>query len=438
MNLSHRINHASMTKKRVVIIGAGFGGLAVAYKLKHADAEVVVIDRTNYHLFQPLLYQVATAALSPADIASATRSLLNDQSNTTVIMDVVTGIDSATRQVRLENGASIAYDMLVLAIGASYSYFGRDDWAKYSLVLKTLEDATAIRGRLLSAFEMAEGETNAEEIRRLLTFVVVGGGPTGVELAGNIAELARTTLARDFRRIDPSSARVVLVEAEKRLLLAFPEDLGRYVENALRSLNVDVRCGERVTALDEVGLSAGSDRIDAANVFWAAGTRARPAADWLGADAAHNGAIYVGPDCSVPGHDGVFAIGDCASQLGTDGKPLPGLGAVAKQQGEYLGALIAGKLKGQTNPKPFRYKDLGTMAIVGRYRAVAKLPFTSFTGPLAWVMWSLVHLILLMDFRSRAAVYWSWCWSWLTYGRGARLIINLQHFKPPPDDRADV
>jgi NADH dehydrogenase len=428
-----------MVKKKVVIVGAGFGGLAVARELRHADADVVVIDRTNHHLFQPLLYQVATAALSPADIASATRALLNTQNNTEVILDAVTGIRPADRTVLLAGGASLSYDILVLATGASYSYFGHDEWSKYSMVLKTLEDATAIRGQLLSAFEWAEGATDPEEIKRLLTFVVVGGGPTGVELAGNIAELARTTLARDFRRIDPASAHVILVEAETRLLTAFPEHLGSYVEAALRSLQVDVRLGERVTALDEDGLTAGDERILAASVFWAAGTRSRPAAEWLGVDAARNGAINVAPDCSVPGFDGVFAIGDCASQLAANGKPLPGLGAVAKQQGQYLGKLIAKRLRGDPSVGPFRYRDLGTMAIVGRYRAVAKLPIGSFTGPLAWVMWSLVHLILLMDFRSRAAVYWSWFWSWLTYGRGARLITNVRgvaHHTPPKfDDR---
>ena len=412
-----------MKRTSIVVVGAGFGGLSVVRGLREVCADVTLVDSVNHHLFQPLLYQVATAALSPADIAGAIRSLVSAQDNVTVIMDEVVGVDTVTRQVLLTGGATLAYDFLVLATGSAYSYFGNAQWADKSMVLKTLDDATRIRSRLLSSFEWAESSTDAEEIERLLTFVVVGGGPTGVELAGNIAELARTTLSDDFRRIDPRAATVVLIEAEPRLLADFPDTLARYVENALRSLEVDVRCGLRVTSIDERGLTASDVRIDSENIFWAAGTKARPAAEWIGAKASRNGAIEVHDDCSIPGHEDIYAIGDCACQVGVDGKPLPGLAAVAKQQGKFLAKLLAARVKGVRPAARFIYKDFGTMAIVGRYRAVARLPIGSVSGPIAWLLWSLVHLILLMDFRSRLAVYFNWCWSWLTYGRGARLIM---------------
>ncbi len=416
------------------MIGAGFGGLAVARALRGTDAEVTLVDRVNHHLFQPLLYQVATAALSPADIATATRALFPRQQNLTVLMGEVTGIDTARKRVQIVASPDCPYDVLVLATGAAYSYFGHEKWSDGSLVLKTLEDATVIRARLLGAFEWAESRTDPAEIRRLLTFVVVGGGPTGVELAGNIAELARSTLARDFRHINPASARIVLFESGPRLLAAFPERLGRYAARALASLGVEVRVGIPVTAIDPQGLSAGSERIDCGTIIWAAGTAARPAARWLGVSTARDGCIRIDARCAVEGMSDVFAIGDVTVQQDQHGRRLPALAAVAKQQGRYLGRLLRARVNGRTDPPaPFRYRDFGTLAVIGRRRAVAKLPFASFTGTIAWLLWSLVHLMLLTDFRSRLAVYANWTWSWLTYGRGARLVAALPAslFKPP-------
>jgi NADH dehydrogenase len=412
-------------RARVVVIGAGFGGIAVVRALRHADAELVLIDRTNHHLFQPLLYQVATAALSPADIATATRALLHDQPNLTILMGEVVGVDSARQQVQLIATEPCRYDYLVIATGAAYSFFGHPEWAQHALVLKTLEDATLLRARLLGSFEWAESRTDALDIRRLLTFVIVGGGPTGVELAGNVAELARATLVRDFKRIHPASARIVLFESGPRLLASMPSGLGEYAARALASLGVELRLGTRVTQIDEQGLMAGEERIETATIVWAAGTEAQPAARWLGARTAHNGCILVGADCRVAGFDNVYAIGDAAMLPGSNGRALPALAAVAKQQGRYLGELLRARLAGKPAPPAFRYRDLGTLAVIGRYRAVAQLPLLNLRGTLAWLLWSLVHLVLLMNFRSRLAVYWNWCWSWLNDGRGARLITEL-------------
>ena len=425
MRSSTSTNLTMNRRQRIVVIGSGFGGIALVRALRRADAEIILIDRTNHHLFQPLLYQVATAALSPADIATTTRALLRTQSNLTVLMGTVTGVDTSAKQVHLLETEDCAYDDLILATGAAYNFFGNDTWAEHSWVLKSLEDATAIRGRILGSFEWAESRIDPEEVRRLLTFAVVGGGPTGVELAGNIAQLARDTLARDFRNIDPTAARVILIEAGASLLSAFPESLRVYAATSLRDLGVEVLTSTRVTAVDAQGLDAGGRRFDAANVFWAAGTRARPSAAWIGAEAAPNGSITVNPDFTVPGFHNIYAIGDVASYPAPDGHPLPGLAAVAKQEGAYLGKLLLAKLSGRDAVKPFRYKDLGTMAVIGRYRAVARFPKFTLTGIPAWLIWSAVHLLLLMNFRSRTAVYLNWMWSWLTNSRGARLITEL-------------
>jgi len=414
---------------RIVIVGAGFGGYAAARALRHAAADIVLIDRTNYHLFQPLLYQVATAALSPADIATATRSLLHRQANVRVVMGEVTGIDAGARRVKLAGIEDCPFDYLVIATGAASNFFGHDDWARHAWVIKTLEDATAIRGRLLGAFEWAESRTDPDEVRRLLTFIVVGGGPTGVELAGNIAELARSTLARDFRGIDPASARIILIEAGPALLASFPPKLSAYAGTALDALGVEIRLGTRVTAIDDAGLTAGGERLSAANVFWAAGAAAQPAARWLAVDAGHGGKVKVSADCRVPGFDRIFAIGDVAGQAGADGRPLPGLAAVAKQQGAYVGNWIARQLRGAPPPPPFRYRDLGTLAVIGRSRAVAVFGGLHLTGTIAWLLWSLVHLLLLTDFRSRFAVYLNWVWAWMTHGRSARLITDVPQLR---------
>lgn len=424
-------------RPKVVIVGAGFGGMATARSLRQADADVTLIDRTNHHLFQPLLYQVATAALSPADIATASRVLLRGQANARVLMAEVTGVDADRRHVLLAGGETLAYDHLVLATGAGYSFFGHEDWAAHAKVLKSLEDALSIREELLLAFERAEQCRDPGEVRRLLTFVVVGGGPTGVELAGTIAELARTTLARDFRHIDPKSARILLCEAGPHVLGAFPGDLSGYATRALESLGVETCLGQAVSCVDAQGIVLGDQRIDAATILWCAGTKARPAAEWIGAEAARNGAVKVLADCSLPGRPEVFAIGDVSSFDAGGGRPLPGLAPVAKQQGKYVGGLLAARIAGKPFPPPFRYRDWGTMAIIGRSRAIADFGSFQLTGFVAWLAWSLVHLMLLIDFRSRLMVYVNWSWAWFTYGRGARLL-NGRAARAANDTRPDT
>ena len=415
---------AAATRKRIVIVGAGFAGLAAAKALRRSDADITLVDRTNHHLFQPLLYQVATAALSPADIATATRVLLRHQANATVLMAEVVGVDPAARVVRLATGPALPYDQLILANGAAYSFFGRDDWAAHTQVLKSLDNALAIRERLLGAFEQAEECGDPEMIRRLMTFVVVGAGPTGVEMAGTIAELARSTLSRDFKHIDTRSARILLCEAGSRVLSAFPPHLSEYAARALATLGVEVALNQTVREIDAYGMQLGDTRIDAATILWCAGTKARPAAQWIGAEAARNGAVKVLADCSVPGHPEIFAVGDVASFDPGDGRPLPGLAPVAKQQGVYVGRLLAARLAGRAEPGPFRYRDLGTMAIIGRSHAIADFGLFRLTGFPAWLGWSLVHLMLLVDIRSRIMVYINWSWAFFTYGRGARLLTG--------------
>jgi NADH:ubiquinone reductase (H+-translocating) len=411
-------------RPRVVIVGAGFGGFNAARGLAGRGVEILLIDRTNHHVFQPLLYQVATAALAPSDIASPVRAMLRRDRDTTVIMGEVSDVDTVRHVVIVEAIGEFEYDYLILATGAAYSWFGHDDWAAHATVLKSLSDADTIRQRLLSAFEQAESNADADRIAQLLTFVVVGGGPTGVELAGSIAELARFTLARDFRHIRPQSARVIICEAGPRLLAGFPVRLSDYTARALESLGVEVRLDAAVEQIDASGVSADGKRIESANVFWCAGTQARPAASWIGADAARNGGVKVRPDCSVAGYDEIFVVGDVASLAGRDGRPLPGLAAVAAQQGKYVAKVIAARVAGRPSPGPFRYRDLGTLAMIGRSRAVADLGRVQLRGFPAWLFWSLVHLLLLAGFRNRVVVYVNWSWAWFTYGRGARLITG--------------
>ncbi|WP_404479025.1 NAD(P)/FAD-dependent oxidoreductase [Novosphingobium sp. BL-52-GroH] len=417
-------DNAAGTRPTIVIVGAGFGGMAAARALRGVEADVTLVDRTNHHLFQPLLYQVATAALSPADIATASRVLLRGQDNATVLMAQVEAVDADRRRVRLSDGRELPYDYLVLATGAGYSFFGHDDWARHARVLKSIDDALDIRAMLLSAFEQAEQCDDAAVARRLLTFVVVGAGPTGVELAGTIAELTRTTLVRDFRHIDPRSARIILCEGGPRVLAAFPEKLSTYAGEALTSLGVEVKLGMPVDSIDAKGITVGGERIDAETVLWCAGTQARPAARWLGAEAARNGAVRVNGDCSVPGRPEIFVIGDTASFDHGQERALPGLAPVAKQQGGYVGRLLKARIGRRPDLPPFRYRDLGTMAVIGRSRAVAHLGRLQLTGFVAWLAWSLVHLMLLVDFRSRLMVYANWSWAWFTYGRGARLLTG--------------
>jgi NADH dehydrogenase len=411
-------------RPRVVIVGAGFGGLYAAKRLVHAAADVTLIDRQNHHLFQPLLYQVATAALAPSDIATPIRSVFTGNKTIRVVMGEVTGVDTAARRVQVRDTGDFPYDILVLATGAATSWFGHADWAAASSGLKSLDDAEAMRLRLLGAFEWAESRSDPAEIARLLTFVVVGGGPTGVELAGSIAELARATLARDYRHIDPSSARVVLCDAGDRLLAAFPKSLSDYAAARLRRLGVELRLSSPVDHVDPNGITAAGQRIEAATVLWAAGVAAPPAAAWLGVKPGPHGAVPVEADLSVSGHPAIFAIGDVMSR-DQDGQPLPGLATVAKQQGRYVGDLIARHVAGKAAPAPFRYRDLGALAIIGRSAAVADFGWLRLKGLPAWLTWGGVHLLLLMGARNRAVVYVTWIWSWLTWGRGARLITGL-------------
>jgi NADH:ubiquinone reductase (H+-translocating) len=412
---------------RIVIIGAGFGGLYAARRLAGTTADVTLIDRENHHLFQPLLYQVATAALSSSDIATPIRSVFARFPNIRVVMGEATGIDAVARTVAVRDTGDFPYDILVLATGASTSWFGHDEWAKASIGLKSLEDAETIRRRVLGAFEWAESRRDPVEVDRLMTFVVVGGGPTGVELAGSIAELARSTLARDFRHIKAAEARVILCDAGPRLLASFPEPLSRYAASRLQRLGVELRLNAAVEQVTDDGITAAGERIDSATVLWAAGVAAQPAAAWIGIKPGPHGTLPVAADLSVPGYPEIFAIGDVMTRPGPDGKPLPGLATVAKQQGRYVGALIAGRIRGRQPSSPFRYRDWGSLAIIGRSAAVAEFGRIRLKGTSAWLTWGAVHLTLLMGMRNRAVVYVTWIWSWLTWGRGARLIIGSRY-----------
>jgi NADH dehydrogenase len=427
-------------RPKIVIVGGGFGGMAAIHALQGVAVDITLVDRTNHFLFQPLLYQVAAAALSPADIATASRSMLRSFPNVTVWMANVTGIETGPRVVQLADNPDLPYDYLILATGARYSFFGHDEWAPYVHVLKSLQDALAIRERILGAFEKAEACGDPALVARLLTFVVVGAGPTGVELAGTIAELARSTLARDFKHIEPQSARIILCETGNRVLANFPQRLSAYAAKALQSLRVELRLGEPVTEIDRDGLRIGETAIATDCILWCAGTAANPAAAWLTAERAKNGAIKVASDCSIPGHPEIFALGDVASFRTESGRALPGLAPVAKQQGAYVGKLLKRRMAGEHNSGPFKFRDYGTMAVIGRSRAVADFGRFTLTGFPAWLAWSTLHLMLLIDFRSRILVFVNWSWAWFTYGRGARLLIgqaplkNLTEF--PDEDKA--
>jgi len=422
-------------RPRVVVVGAGFGGLNVVEALAPAAVDITLLDRTNHNLFQPLLYQVATAALAPSDIAVPIRSIFSRQRNVRVLMGEVEGVDTARRLVRVKETGEVPYDFLVLATGSVYSWFGHDDWRARSISLKTLDDAERLRLHVLGAFERAESCSDAGEIRALLTFVVVGGGPTGVELAGAIAELARSTLVRDYRHIDPASTRVVVCEAGPRLLASFPERLSAYADRKLKALGVEVRTGETVDDVRDDGIVAAGQSIAAANVFWCAGTEATPAARWTGVAAGRHGLIKVNADCSVAGHDDIFAIGDVAEMAGADGKPLPALAPVAKQQGRYLGRMIRARIEGRGPPRPFQYRDYGQLAVLGRSAAVADFGWLRLTGVFAWMIWSAVHLFLLLGARNKMVVYLNWVWAWITYGSGARLMTGIDRAQAERSDR---
>jgi NADH dehydrogenase len=415
---------ATSARPRVVVVGAGFGGLEAARRLARSAVNVTVIDRHNYHLFQPLLYQVATAALSPADIAEPIRVVLRHQQNATVLLDEVVGVDTAARRVETRFGAAQCYDYLVLATGSQYAYFGHSDWPLLAPGLKSIDDATLIRRRVLLAFEEAETVTDPAIRQRLLTFVLVGAGPTGVEMAGALAELTHASLSRDFRHINPNTAHILLVEGGPRVLSGFPEKLAAFARRSLERMGVEVLLDTPIEAIDRKGVLAGGERIEAANVIWCAGVEASPVARWLGVPAGKGSRIRVAPDLSVPGHPEIFVIGDAAFVTGPNGEPLPGLAPVAKQQGQYVGELIARHFRGESAPPPFRYRDEGTLATIGRHSAIADLGWVRLTGLAAWVLWGVVHIFFLIGFRNRMAVFLNWIWAWLTYGRGARLITG--------------
>src|SRR5215472_6417157 len=409
-------------RPRVVIIGAGFGGLSAAKSLAKAPFDVALIDRYNYHMFQPLLYQVATAALSPSDIAFPIRSLFRRKRNMSVMLANVSAIDAERNEVIAE-GKRIPFDYLIVATGAQQAYFGHDDWAQHAPGLKTIGDAVYVRNRILLAFEKAETEPDPDERRRLLNFVVVGGGATGVELTGAIAELAKHTLASGFRTIDPRSARIVLVEAASRLLRQFDESLSSSAQRALERLGAEVRLGTSVTGCDEAGISMGTERIESRTIMWSAGVEASPAGQWLGAESDRAGRVKIEPDLSLPGRPHIFVLGDTALFTGGGGEPLPGVAPVAKQQGAYVARVIAARAGGRSVPT-FQYRDFGMLAIIGRSRAVAQFGRIKLSGLPAWLLWCFAHIYFLIGYRNRLVVMLNWAWNFLTFRRGARLITN--------------
>ena len=408
---------------KVVILGAGFGGLTAARALKHADVEITLIDRQNYHLFQPLLYQVATATLSPADIAVPVRSTLRDQKNTRVLLGEVVHVDRARRLVDLADGRHVPYDWLVVATGARHAYFGHDEWEPFAPGLKKIDDATEIRRRVLLAFEKAETETDAEARKALLTFAIVGGGPTGVEMAGAIIELARKTLVSDFRHIDPSSARVLLIEAGPRILPAFSEDLSAFAAASLRRKGVEVLCGEPVTDVGPRGVAMNGERIAARTVVWAAGVEASPAAAWLGVDGDRAGRVPVNEHLTLADDERVFVVGDTAAAAWEDGRIVPGIAPAAKQMGAYAANAIKAALKGET-AAPFRYWHQGNLATIGRKSAIVDFGRFHLKGFLAWLVWGAAHIYFLIGFRNRLIVMLHWIWAYVTLRQGVRLITG--------------
>ena len=419
------------SKPRVIIVGAGFGGLEAAKKLACKNVRVTVIDRTNYYLFQPLLYQVATAALSPADIAAPIRAVLSKCSNVEVILAEVESVDVEAKKVKTVD-LEIDYDYLILATGARHSYFGHNEWEKLAPGLKSLEDAIELRRRILLAFEYAEKITDEAARRAAMNFVIIGGGPTGVEMAGAIAEISRHTLAKDFRHINPSEARVILIEGEPRLLAAYPEDLSASARKQLMDLGVEVRTGARATKLSEAGVQVNGEFIPCRVKIWAAGNNASFVGKTLGAPVDRVGRVIVNDDLTIPGHPEVQVIGDLANFPHQTGQPLPGISPVAMQEGRHAARNILAMIQGR-KPQPFRYWDKGTMATIGRNKAVADLRFMHLSGLPAWLAWLFVHIIFLVGFRNRLLVLFQWAWAYLTFDKGARLITrNFQSEQRPP------
>jgi NADH dehydrogenase len=412
-------------RPRVVIVGAGFGGLTAAKLLGGKPVDVTLIDRQNYHLFQPLLYQVATAGLSPADIAAPIRSVVGRFGNVTVLLGNVDGVDTGASEVRI-GVRRVPYDCLVLATGARHAYFGHDEWEAFAPGLKRVEDATEMRRQILLAFERAEGESDADERRRMMTLIVVGGGPTGVELAGAIAELAKRALARDFRNIDPRTARILLVEAGPRVLSTFPEALSESARRQLERLGVEVRLNAPVERVDADGVVVAGERIESRTVLWAAGVAASAAGKWIGAALDRAGRIIVKPDLSVPQHPEIFAIGDTALAVDDEGEPLPGVAPVAKQQGQYIARLILARAAGRNAIGPFRYRNYGNLATIGRKAAVVDFGWLRLRGLIAWLVWTVAHIWYLIGFRNRIIVTLEWLWAYFTFQRGSRLITDRQ------------
>ena len=413
------------TSPRIVIVGAGFGGLTCALALHRASAALTLIDQHNFHLFQPLLYQVATAALSPADIAMPIRRIMHRQRNARVILGRVAAIDRGSRQVYVGGVAqAFPYDSLVVATGARQAYFGHGDWEPFAPGLKGIDDATTIRGRVLEAFEKAEAETNPDERRRLLSFIIIGAGSTGVEMAGAVAELAKAALAMAYRSLHGQCARIVLVEAGGQILPAFTPSLARKETRSLERLGVEVRTGAKVESCDAGGIIAAGQRIDARTLVWAAGVQASPAAQWLGVRADHAGRVHVAPDLSLPGDPDVFVIGDAAAVPWRNGKNVPAIAPAAKQEGGYVADLLLRRLNGRRAPPLFRYRHQGDLAAIGRKSAVLDFGGLELSGWLAWLLWGAVHIFFLIGFRNRALVAVNWLWSYWTHEPGAGLITR--------------
>jgi NADH dehydrogenase len=408
---------------RVVIVGAGFGGLECALRLKGAPVAITLVDRRNHHLFQPLLYQVATASLATSEIAWPIRYLLRDRPDVTTLFANVNGVDAANKRVLLEDGDTLPYDTLVLATGVRHAYFGHDEWEPFAPGLKTLEDATTLRRRILVAFERAERETDPEKRAALLTFAIIGAGPTGVELAGTIAELARDTLPPDFRNIDTHKTRVVLIEAGPRVLAGFPEDLSTYAQRSLEQIGVEVILGQPVTECSADGVVFGGKPLQARTLIWAAGVRASRAAEWLQAPADRAGRLQVQPDLTVPDHPDIFAIGDTVAIADAKGNPVPGIAPAAKQQGRHVAATIKARLSGGTT-SPFRYRHAGSLAQIGKRKAVIDFGVFKMRGTIAWWIWGIAHIYFLIGLRNRLSVAISWLWSHARDQRAARLITQ--------------
>lgn len=418
-----------MQKHKVVIVGAGFGGMQVAKSLQHPDVEITIIDRRNHHLFQPLLYQVATTLLATSEIAWPIRAVFRNRPDISTLLGDVVGIDRDERRVVLRDGHTVPFDTLVLATGARHAYFGRDEWEPFAPGLKALEDATTIRRRLLLAFERAELETDPKAREALLTFAIIGGGPTGVELAGIIAQLAHHTLVKEFRSIDTRTSRIVLVEAGPRVLPAFHPDLSGYAERALAKIGVTIRTGTPVTSCGEDGIRIGEEFVPTQTVIWAAGVQASKAGQWLDCPTDRAGRVIVEPDLTVKGMPNVFVIGDTALVMGPDAKPVPGIAPAAKQQGKHAAGVIRGRLSNAPSPTAFRYRHLGNLATIGPSAAVIELGRIRLKGWLAWWIWGLAHIYFLIGTRSRLAVAMSWLWTAVTGLHSARLITQKETLK---------